>query len=166
MKGCCSHFDNSPLQTQDPDPVRREIAARAAASRYGEGGKEEEGNGMASEGNRVYPRSQRRRSLVVDPPDGRIPLLANKFVYYNKDAKQDSYENHIGWERCMGRGMPGAYYRGGYGNGFRIVQSPGWVVMHPEMIHDTRMIPVDGRPHVGPDVHLYNGDPVGHWEGQ
>jgi hypothetical protein len=52
-----------------------------------------------------------------------------------------------------------------YGNGLRIVQTPQYVVISYEMIHDTRVIPLDGRPHNGPGLHQYLGDSRGHWEG-
>jgi hypothetical protein len=52
-----------------------------------------------------------------------------------------------------------------YGNGLEIVQAPGFVAIRYEMVHDTRIIPTDGRTHLPASVHSYMGDPVGHWEG-
>ena len=52
-----------------------------------------------------------------------------------------------------------------YGNSYQIVQGPGFVAIRYEMIHETRVIPLDGRPHVDQDIRLYMGDPRGHWEG-
>jgi hypothetical protein len=53
----------------------------------------------------------------------------------------------------------------GYNNAYQIVQTPGFVVLRYEMIHEARVIPLDGRPHVGKDIRQWNGDPRGHWEG-
>jgi hypothetical protein len=68
--------------------------------------------------------------------------------------------------RCITRGIPGGMFPAGYNNGYRIVQTPGFVVIVYEMLHETRIIPIDGRPHVGRNIRLWNGDPRGHWEGQ
>jgi hypothetical protein len=67
------------------------------------------------------------------------------------------------WDRCIGRGMPAGMFPGGYGNVYRIVQSPGYVMVLAEMIHEARIIPLDGRPHV--TFRQWNGDSRGRWEG-
>ena len=54
----------------------------------------------------------------------------------------------------------------GYNNAYQIIQIPGYVVIASEMIHDTRIIPLDGRPHVGSDIRLWNGDSRGRFEGK
>lgn len=53
-----------------------------------------------------------------------------------------------------------------YGNGLEIVQTPGYVAIRYEMVHDVRLIPTDGRPHVSSNIRSYMGDAVGHWEGK
>ena len=52
-----------------------------------------------------------------------------------------------------------------YGNSYQIVQGPGWVAIRYEMVHETRVIPLDGRPHAADKIHSYMGDARGHWEG-
>jgi len=73
--------------------------------------------------------------------------------------------NFTPWERCITRGVPGGLFPTGYGSGYQILQGPGYVAIVYEMIHEARMIPVDGRRHVGSGIRLWNGDSRGHWEG-
>jgi hypothetical protein len=68
------------------------------------------------------------------------------------------------WDRCITRG-PGAMFPAGYNNAYKIVQTPGYVVILYEMIHEARVIPIDGRPHLDKSVRLWTGDPRGHWDG-
>ena len=69
------------------------------------------------------------------------------------------------YDRCITRGIVGSVLPVVYGNGNRIIQTPGEVVISYEMVHDTRVISLDGRPHVGPKIRQYLGDSRGHWEG-
>jgi len=116
---------------------------------------------------------QRQASLVVDPPDGRIPPLtseAQKLAAARAQARRargaaDSWEDRSLWERCVTRGVLGSILPSGYNNGNQILQTPGMVVLRNEMIHETRFIPVDGRPHAGPNIRMHMGDSRGHWEG-
>jgi len=111
--------------------------------------------------------STRRTSLVIDPPDGRVPLRAEAEAArdYAIAHEGDSYEFMSVWNRCITRGVPGGMFPAGYNNAYEIVQSRGYVVIHYEMIHEARIIPLDGRPHVPAQVRLWNGDPRGHWDG-
>ncbi len=111
--------------------------------------------------------STRRTSLVIDPPDGRVPLRpeAEAAREYNSAHEGDSYEFMSVWDRCITRGAPAGMFPAGYNNAYQIVQAPGYVAIHYEMIHDARIIPIDGRPHVPGNVRLWNGDPRGRWEG-
>jgi hypothetical protein len=113
------------------------------------------------------PVSRRRPSMVVDPPNGRVPLRREAVEKRDADLALDAgYLEHYGpWERCITRGVPGSMWPGAYNNGHQIVQTPGYVVLHSEMIHEARVIPLDGRPHLGPDVRSWDGDSRGHWEG-
>lgn len=106
-------------------------------------------------------------SLVVDPPSGRVPIMpwAEERRNYRLAHIQDHWENHTAWERCITRGVPGGIFPAGYGSGYQILQSPGYVAIVYEMIHEARIIPLDGRPHVGPSFRLWNGDSRGRWEG-
>jgi hypothetical protein len=109
----------------------------------------------------------RQTSLVVDPPDGRVPLTAAAEAQrdYNTAHNADSYDYMSVWDRCITRGVPAGMFPAGYNNAYQIVQTSGYVVMLYEMIHETRIIPLDGRPHVSDNIRLWNGDSRGHWEG-
>ena len=112
-------------------------------------------------------------SLIVDPPNGRLPPLTPEAEKYRKEAKlpgewrgiANSPEDLNIYYRCITRGLLGSVIPVVYNNGNQILQVPGYVVFRNEMIHESRVIPLDGRPHVGPDIKLYLGDSRGHWEG-
>jgi hypothetical protein len=107
------------------------------------------------------------RSLVVDPPSGRVPIMpwAEEVRNYRLTHIQDDWVNFTPWERCITRGVPGGIFPAGYGSGYQILQGPGYVAIVYEMIHEARMIPIDGRPHLGQSFRLWNGDSRGRWEG-
>jgi hypothetical protein len=111
--------------------------------------------------------STRQTSLVVDPPDGRVPVrpAAEATRDYNAAHNADSYEFMSRWDRCITRGVPGSMFPAGYNNAYQIVQTPGYVVIVHEMIHDARIIPVDGRPHLPQNMRFWMGDSRGRWEG-
>ena len=93
-------------------------------------------------------RASRQTSLVVEPADGRVPVKpwAEAIRDYNLAHSTDSFEYMSPWDRCITRGMPGGMFPGGYGNVYQIVQAPGYVAIVSEMIHDTRIIRLDGLP--------------------
>ena len=114
-----------------------------------------------------------RAWLLVDPSDGRVPALT-------EDAQKrppvrggssfgngpfNSTDDFSLYDRCITRGIPGSMMPAIYGNAYQIVQGPGYAAIRYEMIHETRVIPLDGRPHVGTNVRLDLGDARGHWEG-
>lgn len=111
--------------------------------------------------------STRRTSLVIDPPDGRVPLRpeAEAARDYASAHQGDSYEFLSVWDRCITRGVPAGMFPAGYNNAYQIVQTHGYVTIHYEMIHEARVIPTDGRPHLPLHVRTWNGDPRGRWEG-
>ena len=113
------------------------------------------------------PRNARRRSMVVEPPNGRIPVRdhARDTRDYNLIHLTDSYANHTPWERCITRGVPGGIFPPGYGAGYRILQTPGHVVILYEMIHEARIIPIDDRPLPSGSIRMWNGASRGRWEG-
>jgi hypothetical protein len=113
------------------------------------------------------PVSARRRSMVVDPPDGLVPILpaALELRDYNFARINDHWTHETPWVRCITRGVPGGMFPAQYNNGYSIHQSPGYVVIVYEMVHDARVIPLDGRPHLGNSLRQWNGDPRGRWEG-
>jgi len=118
-------------------------------------------------------RAFRQTSLVVDPPDGRVPQTtaeARKRAAPRDrgtfgDGPFDSYTDFTLYDRCITRGIVGSTLRVIYGNGNRIVQAPGMVAISYEMIHDTRVIYTDGRPHPGGGIRQYLGSSRGRWEG-
>jgi hypothetical protein len=77
----------------------------------------------------------------------------------------ESWEYLTPWEQCITRGIPAGMFPGAYGDGYQIVQAPGYVAILYEMIHEPRIIPVDGSPHLPANIRLWNGDSRGHWEG-
>jgi hypothetical protein len=111
--------------------------------------------------------STRRTSLVVDPPDGRVPLKpeAEARRDYNRAHEGDSYTFMSVWDRCITRGVPSGMFPAGYNNAYQIIQTKDYVTLQYEMIHETRVIPLDGRPHLPKTVRLWNGDSRGRWEG-
>ncbi|TDI23910.1 MAG: hypothetical protein E2P06_08495 [Acidobacteria bacterium] len=105
-----------------------------------------------------------RTSLVVDPSDGRIPAMTVDGQARAAWARGgDSWTNRNLAERCITRGAPKR--PGGYNNNFLILQTPGYVAILQEMIHEVRLIPLDGRPHIGDDIRLWMGDSRGRWDG-
>jgi hypothetical protein len=110
---------------------------------------------------------------VVDPPDGRIPPLTpagaqrasvrvrSSFVGGPFDGPEDL--NFL--ERCITKGVPGAMIPSMYSNNYQIVQAPGMVAIRYELLHEMRLIPLDGRPHVGAKIRQHLGDSRGHFEG-
>lgn len=109
---------------------------------------------------------------VVDPPDGRIPAVTpqgraraqrvrSSFLGGPFNAPED-----LGLlERCISRGIPGSMIPVMYGNTYQFVQAPGVVLITYEIIHEARIIRLDGGPHVGPGIRSYMGDARGHWDG-
>ena len=112
-------------------------------------------------------RNERRRSMVVDPPSGRVPLRESAIASRNANLVNltDGWLTHTPWERCITRGIPGGMFPGGYGAGYQILQVPGYVVIFYEMIHEARVIALGERAPLSENIRLWNGDPRGHWEG-
>jgi hypothetical protein len=109
----------------------------------------------------------RRTSLVVEPKNGRVPLKSEAEAKrdYNAAHNSDSYEYMSVWDRCITRGVPAGMFPAGYNNAYQILQVSGSVVILYEMIHEARIIPLDGRPHLPASVKMWNGDSIGRWEG-
>jgi hypothetical protein len=124
-------------------------------------------------------KASRRTSMVIAPEDGRVPamtdegrerlrrLRAGTFAggNFNSGAVFRGPEDLSLWERCITRGVPSAIFPTVYNANTRIVQAPGVVAITYEMIHDTRLVYTDGRPHVGSSIRGYHGDSRGWWEG-
>ena len=110
--------------------------------------------------------STRQTSLIVDPPDGRIPIRpeAEKQRDFNV-ANLDTFETMSPWDRCITR-SPTNLFPAGYNNAYQIVQTAAYVMIMSEMIHEARIIPLDGRPHVRTGLGQWLGDSRGRWEGK
>jgi hypothetical protein len=164
IQGIWVNFDSTPFQAPDPQDETRLAALRkwfppssgtGAGSVWGV-----DGPGSAST-------NARRKALVVEPASGRVPVRpeAEARKDYALTHLTDSWENHTPWERCITRGVPAGIFPGGYGAGYQIFQAPGVVVIYYEMIHEARIIPVDGRPRLSQAFRFWNGDSRGRWEG-
>ena len=114
-----------------------------------------------------------RTSLIIDPADGRLPPLTAEAQKRMQDSRAysrlhpaDGPEDRSIQERCLMEGSTGPpTLSGPYNNNIQIVQAAGSVMMVTEMIHDVRVIPTDGRPHLPQNIRLWMGDPRGHWDG-
>jgi hypothetical protein len=114
----------------------------------------------------------KQTSLVIDPPNGKtpdmLPEARNRRIPEgagNNNPKADSWEDFSYYIRCISRGVPGSIFPVIYGNGQQIVQGKGFVTIMQEMVHEARVIPLDGRPHAGPNIRSYMGDARGRWDG-
>src|SRR5262245_4823782 len=118
-------------------------------------------------------RAFRQTSIIVDPPDGRMPAFtaeaqkrrASRDRGTFGDGPFNTTEDFTLYDRCITRGIVGSVLRVVYGNGNRIVQAPGMVAISYEMIHDTRVMYTDGRPHIAPSSRQLLGDSRARWEG-
>jgi hypothetical protein len=131
-----------------------------------------------------------RAWLIVDPPDGKIPPMTAEALrrlgpidrsldtgingIFNMrqrtgssfgDGPFDAADDFTLWERCITRGLPGAMMPHILGNSYQIIQAPGVVVIRYELIHDARVIWLDGRPHVRNELRQEMGDARGRWDG-
>ena len=121
----------------------------------------------------------RRTSLIVDPPDGRLPSLtahaeqqaaspeAERIAEVRRGGlPAESWEDLDAGDRCIQHAKAGPpISTGGYNNNMQLFQTPDHVAILTEQNHDVRMVPLDGRPHVGPQIRQWMGDSRGHWEG-
>jgi hypothetical protein len=117
-----------------------------------------------------------RTSLIVDPPAGRLPPLSaegQKRAAERAEARKrtggatDAAENQPLSVRCILMDRIGPpMLAGAYNNNYQIVQSPGYVMILVEMIHDVRIIPLDGRPHLPQNIRQWTGNYRGHWDGE
>ena len=111
-------------------------------------------------------------SLISYPPNGRIPPLTAHGedlvpLFKSDDTSKvfDSPQDFDAWDRCITRGLPSSMLPYNYNNGIEIVQAPGYVVINLEMIHEARVVPLDGRAPLDPAIEQWMGESRGHWEG-
>jgi hypothetical protein len=183
LQGAWSNGTTTPLER--PIGLEKDVLSEEETSEQDEKTAEErntdrrDGAGTDVDVDRAYNefwwergKSIGRTSLIVDPPDGRIPPLTPEgqkgadalAAARRARGPADSWEDRNLHERCL------VYHSvpplpTGYNNNYQIVQAPELVAILSEMIHEVRLIPLDGRPHMGPNIRQWFGDSRGHWEG-
>ena len=173
LQGVWSYATITPLQrlaegefyTPEEQAARNESVTRDAPPRPGDVGSY---NALWFDRGQIL--NDRRTSQIVDPPDGQLPVRpdAQERIAVARAATRardtESWEYRTNWDRCLTyHGVPPIST--GYNNTYQIVQSPGYVAILVENIHDVRIIPVDGRPALPDAIRQWNGDSRGHWEG-
>src|SRR5437016_6358486 len=193
LQGVWNDATSTPLQRPnsvgEKDVLNDEEAAEFRAQLANELTRDRRDGGPEVDVNRAYNdhwmdarrlkiTADRRTSLIVDPADGRIPPLvplsperqkaraarAEANARFNAGMPYSPEEMSLP-VRCVIRTDSPPYLPTIYNNDFQIFQSPGFVVIAPEMIHSARIIPVDNRPHLAKNLHQWLGDTRGHWEG-
>jgi hypothetical protein len=173
------HLNMTPFQRTEAQGNRywltdEEYAARqkqidAAAGRYDQEAKDNKlGMGAWLEAGKA----NRRTSFLIDPPNGRLPAKTaegerrSKLMRssYRPNQDYDWTTDFDSWDRCITRGLPASMFTINYNNGIRLWQAPGLVAIQLEMVHETRIIPTDGRPGVPRQIHNWLGESRGHWE--
>jgi hypothetical protein len=176
LEGVWSTDDMRSVGLNRPEPfgtrqTLNEEEFRQRASRD-EGGKDSAANRETFLRNEWGIRTFGYSALLVDPPNGRIPEMtaAGKARAAARDRGTfgpgpfDDFEDFTLYDRCITRGVLGSTLPVIYGNGLRITQNPTSVAISYEMIHDTRIIALDDRPHLSADVRQYMGNARGRWE--
>jgi len=117
-------------------------------------------------------KAQRQASLIVEPKNGRLPAMTpegiRRSAYLRSSWQNIFFDNPSDfdtWDRCISLGLLPSMTPKMYSNGLQLHQAPGYVVVRNEILHEQRIIPLDGRPHVGSKITSYLGDSRGHWEG-
>ena len=166
-------LDGQQLTTQDLQ-VRARARGEGRISRSEWRGHENNSGGVGGYGLYWFdwyfdtPTDIGQPSIIVEPVNGRIPERtadARESVAMNLAQLHDSYANMESGDRCISRGVLGMMMPTEYNNGTLVLQPPGYVVIHSEMIHNVRIIPIDAGPHVDGDIRQWEGDPRGRWEG-
>ena len=149
LQGTWVNFDDTPFESSGP------------------GRKPSEVNPPEHWADHASPTSKARASMVIEPKTGVVPLLksAEETRDFHLARVGDAPEHETPWVRCITRGIPGGMLPAQYNNGYQIVQAPGYVVIRYEMIHEARIIPIDGRPHLPAGVRQWTGDSRGRFEG-
>ena len=173
------HLTGVPLQRSEEMGERRfltdeELAARETQyeARQGAYDKEINENKMGMGHWVEWGKANRLTSLIVDPPNGRLPALTEEGERRRAlmrsgwmNSPFDAVGDFDNWDRCITRGLPASMLPAYYNNGIEILQAPGYVVIRLEMIHEARVIPVDGGPRIDADAKAWLGFSHGHWEG-
>ena len=177
LQGVWSSDDTSGIPMQRPANLGNELYQSdeqwAARQKQTQQGIQNALNAIGTFRGDYARRSFRQTSLIVDPPDGRTPAFTPAAEKRRAprdrgtfgDGPFNSPEDFTMYDRCITRGIVGSVLRVVYGNGNRITQAPGMVAISYEMIHDTRVLYTDGRPHVSPSIKQLLGDSRARWEG-
>ena len=156
ISGIWTSFDTTPFEVETPE-VLADLKALAYWFPGVDGGEGGPGVGPSGDFSQAEPhaaQNQRRRSMVVDPPTGQVPILdsARAVRDDNLNRLADHWVHNTPWERCITRGVPGNMFPT-YNTGHLILQIPGYVIISSEMIHVSRIIPIDDTPgHRAPSV--------------
>ena len=182
LQGVFTFATITPLQRPDDVAGRTVLSAEEAASFETETARQRVDRPPRAGDTGTYNRfwvdygtrvvGDRATSLIVDPPDGRLPPLTAA-AQARTDAQRAAagqppagHEDLSITDRCiMGFNAGPPFVPSAYNNTVQILQTPGHVAIVNEMIHDARIVPLDGRPHVGPRVRQWMGDSRGRWEG-
>jgi hypothetical protein len=184
LQGMWSNSTIVPLQRPEDLKGRESLTDKEVQERFQQHrqflfAKREGDTGFYNEFWWEWGKDTNRTSLIVDPPDGKLPALTPQAQELAKrrrlanmsEGTEGPADPPASWldlnsfDRCITRGLPGAMMPGFYGHYYEIFQSPGYVVIHMEHIHDARVIPLRGGPHVGNGIRQWLGDSRGRWEG-
>ena len=163
LQGIWNNSTTTPLERLTEAEQDRGAAARAPviAATRGTGAAWPETGGLLEQ-----------PSLIIDPPDGRIvltPAAVERLVAREAEregrGEADTWLDRNSWERCISRTLPVMMIPNLYNNNYQILQTPDHVAIQVEMIHETRIIPLDGGPHVADGIRQWLGNSRGRWEG-
>jgi hypothetical protein len=175
-RGGAAPCDPSKAFRTDEEHKAALAAAAKQVDRYADNVKQGEAGRAFLTGLLDFTTPQRQTSLIVDPPNGRLPemteegkrlstLMKSSWGLPGERLVWDSYTDFDTWDRCITRGMPASMFPFRYNNGIRILQVPGYVVINLEMIHDSRIVPVNGAPPLSSNIQAWMGVSRGRWEG-
>jgi len=174
-----NHLTGVPLQRDPSFGTRRYLNDEEMKARTEQFGERSERLGDEVEGNQLgmghwveWGQLNNIASLIIDPPDGRLPALTPEGERrralmrsgWMEDIPFDSYTDFDNWDRCITRSLPASMLPSYYNAGIQILQSPGWVAIRLEMIHEVRLVRLQGEP-VDSDSRAWLGYSMGHWEG-
>jgi hypothetical protein len=152
-------------------------AVNGRGNRYAEAMKKGDLGTAFNAGNTDPTTPQRQTSLIVDPPNGKLPDMTaegkrlSSLMRSSWSTSQDevlTFDSELDfdtWDRCITRGMPASMFPFRYNNGVQIIQTPGYVILNMEMIHEARIVPIGNRPAISPKIKQWLGESRGHWEG-
>jgi hypothetical protein len=168
LQGTWVNYDATPFQAPDAAGAATTSGAGAADNRVELEPVTQPGDVFfnANVGSGTNVSISPRRSLVVDPPSGIVPVMpwALQKAAYDFAHVHESWEHLPAQTRCIAQGA-GRMFPGPVDRGYEIVQAPGVVMIVYEIMNTARIIPVDGSPHLPPNVRLWDGDSRGRWEG-